>query len=1253
MTSPISHPVAQVRRMLPPLLAIAIALPSFAQVAPVSPTSTSDEEKAPVAPVVATTDKKVQEDTVVLSPFQVTTSQDQGYFAANTLAGSRMNTNISDLAASISVVTKQQMVDTGSLDINDVFRYEANTEGSGSYTPSVQSLRNDGVVDLNAGYTHGGDGQPQTNAIANRVRGIGIPGAAINYYPSIAQVPFDAYNVQSIEISRGPNSMLFGMGSPAGIVNQSTAQAVFGQDTTSVSLRTDNYGSMRGSVAVNQSLIDDKLAIYGAYLNQNQQFARKPSYDKTRRAYGAIAYRPFRKTVFRANIEDYHNDNRRPNSLTPRDAVTPWRLGGMPSYDPTNGTVTFAGTGRVIGPIVMSSGSPNIALTRQNIMAMPGYDASKWNAAQTAYNGVNIYGTGTVTNTASALYAPGLQFPTLSRPIVQVAGGQPVAYFYAQPDRYRQVYGTASNPAANAAQYPASDSAVYADPANVHPYDARWTFSNFLPAPAGIGSYRYPGVTDKSIYDYSSINTLQANHGRDKNTTINLEWEQEILPELNLSAGWFRQDFDSYSAYTISQLNAATLWVDTNLKYQDGSVNPYYGQPFVNDFEPDHFVNRELSDNYRVMLAWTPDFTQNSGWTRWLGRHQVLGLGTRQESTKTFIRERLYVTGGDEAANGTIFFSKNPNANANGSATGYNTENRSTQHLFYLGTPGNQPYGTVNTSSGTFDRNLYDGRMTYYNFDTHGYETLDMVSNYVDHSATTGRTFRQVDSLSFGLTSYLWQDRLVTTFGWRKDDYKARSTTTGAILDEQGNQVAPGMTNQEKWIDGVFQTDTVLNRYNYWDQLTGNTRTAGAVLKPFKDHAGIDQRAADGSLFWQFVQNFGISYNKSDNFNPPTVAQVDGFGNPLPKPTGEGKDYGFQFSLFDNKLFARVNWFKATNQNERTNPGTSISRLTGNVDTTLFRNWARTIALINMGQDPRDTTTFGVGLTPAEEDAVQTAAAAIWQQPYTYYDDIGQIYATRSAEASGMEVNVTYNPTRNWTMKFTAGKQETKYANVLKEFDAWYNVRYPVWQAAKATDYLAPAYQGLAKYTTTGGREVDISNFLSSYGFNSNVGLDNAFGLYNVQLYYDNIVTPQVAIASDLEGQAAPNQRKWRWSYLTNYQFSSGKLKGLAIGGNVRWEDKAVIGYYGRPNTAAGTTDLTLSDVSKPIWDQAKTYVDLSISHTSRLFHDKVRMRVQLNVYNVFENGGLQTVGVNYDGSPYAFRIVDPREFALTTTFDF
>ncbi len=46
-------------------------------------------------------------------------------------------------------------------------------------------------------------------------------------------------------------------------------------------------------------------------------------------------------------------------------------------------------------------------------------------------------------------------------------------------------------------------------------------------------------------------------------------------------------------------------------------------------------------------------------------------------------------------------------------------------------------------------------------------------------------------------------------------------------------------------------------------------------------------------------------------------------------------------------------------------------------------------------------------------------------------------------------------------------------------------------------------------------------------------------------------------------------------------------------------------------------------------------------------------MKIQLNINNAFEGGGLTPIAVNYDGTPWAFRIIDPREFILTTTFDF
>ena len=85
------------------------------------------------------------EETLVLSPFTVI-EDDKGYQAFNTLAGTRINSKLEDLGASITVVTKQQLEDTAVLDINDLFRYEASTEGTDDFTQFTPN-RTGGVGD--------------------------------------------------------------------------------------------------------------------------------------------------------------------------------------------------------------------------------------------------------------------------------------------------------------------------------------------------------------------------------------------------------------------------------------------------------------------------------------------------------------------------------------------------------------------------------------------------------------------------------------------------------------------------------------------------------------------------------------------------------------------------------------------------------------------------------------------------------------------------------------------------------------------------------------------------------------------------------------------------------------------------------------------------------------------------------------------------------------------------------------------------
>src|SRR5471032_57349 len=126
------------RRLLLVPACLLIASPfAHAQLAPATPAPTAPGKPVPV-------ETKPAEDIVALSPFEVV-SDNKGYYSANTMSGTRFNSKLEDLGSSITVVTKEQMSDFAMLDVNDIFNYTANTEGSGTYT--------DYNVDRNASVT--------------------------------------------------------------------------------------------------------------------------------------------------------------------------------------------------------------------------------------------------------------------------------------------------------------------------------------------------------------------------------------------------------------------------------------------------------------------------------------------------------------------------------------------------------------------------------------------------------------------------------------------------------------------------------------------------------------------------------------------------------------------------------------------------------------------------------------------------------------------------------------------------------------------------------------------------------------------------------------------------------------------------------------------------------------------------------------------------------------------------------------------
>ena len=113
----------------------------------------------------------------------------------------------------------------------------------------------------------------------------------------------------------------------------------------------------------------------------------------------------------------------------------------------------------------------------------------------------------------------------------------------------------------------------------------------------------------------------------------------------------------------------------------------------------------------------------------------------------------------------------------------------------------------------------------------------------------------------------------------------------------------------------------------------------------------------------------------------------------------------------------------------------------------------------------------------------------------------------------------------------------------------------------------------------------------------------------------------------------------------------------MNLGGAVRWEDRGAIGYYGVQKLPAVITQL---DRTNPIYDQSNLgggwrgnyFFDAFVGYRRRLWANKIGANFQLNVRNLQESGRLQPIAAFPDGTPSAYRIVDPRQFILTASFD-
>lgn len=152
-----------------------------------------------------------EEEVYELSPFEVNTEGDRGYYASNSISGSRINIALQDMPMPIEVITSEFIEDTGSTDLRESLRYSAGI---------ILQSQNDAGVGLDGvpGGVHNGEGATAnlTNTTI-KVRGFVTDSSLRKGFRR--QHASDSVNIDRIEVVRGPAALLYGIGNFGGIVN--------------------------------------------------------------------------------------------------------------------------------------------------------------------------------------------------------------------------------------------------------------------------------------------------------------------------------------------------------------------------------------------------------------------------------------------------------------------------------------------------------------------------------------------------------------------------------------------------------------------------------------------------------------------------------------------------------------------------------------------------------------------------------------------------------------------------------------------------------------------------------------------------------------------------------------------------------------------------------------------------------------------------------------------------------------------------
>ncbi len=1204
---------------------------------------------------------KTEDPAVELSPFEVTSTKDKGYAASSSLAGSRLNTELRDVAAAVQVVTQELAKDLGATNIQKILVHTTNTDVAGI-----------------GGNYYGGDTwdkdrartmlvEPQKTA---RIRGLNDADFTREYFPS--DVPMDWYNMSRVDISRGPNSILFGLGSPAGLINNTLKEPNMRKKTGSVEFQTGSYGSTREVIDVDQTLIKNQLGLRVVGLNDDARFRQDFTFNHDKRIYGAARWTPrLSNRVFTqidVQVESGRIKANRPVAGTPGDFISSW-------FGPAN----------------------KLAIPTDEYWTAPGFVENLY-AAQTIGGQLwDDHAVSFFSNAASgAVGLPGSSTQAmLLRGGHNVNGGGWGSWVGMLNPNWLWSSANPRNTKGYFASNPALSSILSA-------YEAKAgkAFSGF-----GQGMWPTQMIVDGPLARLMEDQNLVGPNKTEFNNfdDINLGFTQSYLDgRIGLNAAYNRQSYRSgYTNLMEGLWGTNMISVDVNQTLRGSNIpNPNFGRPYtIGEGRGGLFAkNRE---NWRVtgfgVLRATDFFNRDSLLSRILGEHTFTGVRSAQRYENL---DRYYA----------LYRWQPEYLKAVENATGYATW----RGLHYLG-PSLQNTASMNaitTLSGaqTLQTPSLTQNVWYDNNGTWKQSSFNLLSaeNNLD---------KLYDGVSQGYDDtkskvFVWQGKmlnnvLVPIFGWREDIYTRWNKPSTPARDSTYGYVQP--------FSSGWNYDKVTPIYAKQQRRSWSVAVHGKELMEQLRHPlphGMD---------------LTVLYNDSSSFRPSDVA-VDVYNKQEPLPSGETKDLSVLLSVLNDRVSLRVTKYKTIQHNTpysgpQPDWGWTKANLARSMDGMMWEtgawagtdptkrvqptpewlvnkwmfgsNYDKTIASqalpSNWRDDPNilkqplrirqsavagsstyvaegaiDPSTGLAYVAPpltADEVAYRTAwfkarTDAEWSRPVdqNFWSAMGysrDYTATwggfwelnawtrpqnekslNDLTSTGLEYELTANPTPNWRLTLNASKAQAVRSNVLSSWDAF------------IANNKAFYFDG--GYSSNDTPASNYWNFKGYYDIAQTPGTTLSSGDRLGTKFNDSVYNPYYQAKATAD-QAVSELRKWHWNAVSNYTFTQGALKNVGIGGAVRWADRSTIGYYPKFDSAANAWVI---DLGKPIKGPAEANYDAWVSYERNVGHG-ITWSIQLNVNDLFAKRTLIPTQANPDGTIAQVRLPSPTTWSLRNTFQF